>query len=231
MAKHAVPATFEPEMNYSPFPVVKVAYEVSDLVYYFESGNTPTGIQRVQQEICLQLIGDPSNPAVSLVIYDIPHQRWRAVPQDWIKGLISAARSVRNGVDVWSEIYRTFFSKISSFSFHQFEPGDWLVNVGASWALPSYFIHVRHLRRRGVRFAVFLHDCIPLRYPSYFEYEHTIEHTFWLSQIRETANVIFCNSEATRRDYIQLVKPTSNQDVVVNRLDASWVENTWDARR
>src|SRR4051812_47526184 len=218
--KQPTPAASEVASSY------RLNFEVSDLFYYFGTGSTLTGIQRVQQELCLGFFGSHSSALSTLVVYDKPLQRWRIVQWDWFASLVKAARSFKAGGAAWDEIYQSFATQLSSFPLKHFEAGEWLVNVGASWALPSYFIQVRQLRRRGVRLGIFLHDCIPARHPAYFDLPHTIEHTYWLAQIRESADVIICNSEATRKDYLELVKPPSADNVHVCRLDASWVDTS-----
>jgi len=203
------------------------SFEVSDLVYYYATGNTPTGIQRVQQEISWVLLQEADEEINAFVVYDRNLQKWRSVPTDWLHSLISTARAFRGDHKAWLVLYEEFAAKLSKFPLRQFERGEWLVNVGASWSLTSYFVQIRQLRRRGIRFAVFLHDCIPVRHPAYFEYFHTVEHTYWLAQIRDTADLVICNSDATRDDYLELVKPYSVDDVRVCRLDASWITSTY----
>jgi len=199
-----------------------LCFEVSDLIYYYKSGNTPTGIQRVQQELASQYLQRLANDNILFVVYDSNLQRWRTVSPQWLQTLISTARAFRGSAMQWQEEYKRLAEKLSTFPMSQPERGDWLVNVGASWSMPSYFIQIRQLKRRGVKCAFFVHDCIPLLHPAYFEYNHTIEHSYWLYQVRETADLVICNSEATRADYLELVKPDNVDNVRVARLDASW---------
>src|SRR5690242_13297036 len=167
--------------------------EVSDLFFFYSGGSTPTGIQRVQQELCIEML-QSGNEALNCVIYDKAQQRWRVAPREWLESLIGAARSFRPGSGrLWAEVYQEFARDFSTFSIKQFEPNEWLVNVGASWALPGYFTQIRHLRRHGVRFAVFLHDCIPARHPAYFDQSLIVEYSYWLANIRENADLVICN--------------------------------------
>ena len=202
-----------------------IHFDVSDLIYYYALESTPTGIQRVQQELARALLSGNAD-GVEAVIYDSAIQKWRTLPNAWVLSLIAAASEFPGTNDAWKEIYQDFSGKLAGFALTQFESGEWLINVGASWSLPSYFVQVRQLRRRGVRFGVFLHDCIPVRHPAYFEYPHTIEHTYWLAQVNDSADLVICNSETTRNDFLELVKPRSVANVHVCKLDASWVENT-----
>lgn len=199
----------------------RAVFEISDLFYYYASGSTPTGIQRVQQELSLELLRQEHHAATSIVIYDKPQQKWRVVSHEWVRSLLNAARSFRSGSHSWRKVYEEFAAQLAVFPIKHFEPGEWLLNMGASWGLPGYFIQVRQLRRLGVRLAIFLHDCIPARHPAYFDQSLSVEHTYWLAQIRETADLVICNSEATRKDYLELVVPPHPEMVYVCRLDAS----------
>ena len=199
-----------------------IAFDISDLAYYYASGNTPTGIQRVQQELAWEFL-QSADAKTSFALYDGAAQRWRVIPADWLRSLIASSRTFRGDHESWKEVYGRFRERMKTFPFRQFQRGEWLLNVGASWSLASYFVQVRHLRRRGVRCAFFLHDCIPVRFPAYFEYHHTIEYSYWLYQIRDTADLVICNSEATRNDYLEIVRPQNVDDVKVCRLNASWV--------
>jgi glycosyltransferase involved in cell wall biosynthesis len=203
--------------------------EISDLFYFYSGGSTLTGIQRVQQELCLDMLRSEKD-SPTCVIYDKGQQRWRVAPHDWLESLIGAARSFRPGSGrLWADVYQQFATDFPGFPIKQFEPGEWLVNVGASWALPGYFTQVRHLRRLGVGYAVFLHDCIPARHPAYFDQSLAIEYSYWLANVRENADLVICNSEATRNDYLELVQPERKQDVRVCRLAASWASKTISA--
>src|SRR5579871_5096131 len=104
-----------------------LCFEVSDLVYYYSSGNTPTGIQRVQQELASQYILRAGSDNVSFVIYDSGLQRWRSVSPQWLSTLISTARSFRGSLSSWQEEYNRIAEKLLTFPFAQFERGDWLV--------------------------------------------------------------------------------------------------------
>lgn len=204
---------------------LSIAFDISDLVYYYSTGHTPTGIQRVQQELAWEFLRTSDAAISSFVVYDGTAQRWRTVSTEWLSSLISTARGFRGTYSGWQEAYAKLREKLKTFAFRQFERGEWLVNVGASWSFPAYFVQVRQLRRRGVRCAFYLHDCIPVRYPAYFEYQHTIEYSYWLLAVRETADLVICNSETTRNDYLEIAKPKRVDDVRVCRLDASWVKD------
>ena len=203
----------------------KIGFDITDLFYYYADGHTPTGIQRVQQELCLNLSADSRYQGIELVVYDRAIQRWRQVPLEWLQSILELSRSFGPSAGSWNEVYQKFAAQLARFPQKRFEPQEWLVNVGASLSLPSYFAQVRQLRGRGVRIGIFLHDCIPVRHPAYFDYFHTVEHSHWLAQVRECADLVICNSDATRDDYVSLVHPPVDQKIKVCRLNAAWDES------
>src|ERR1700683_5862128 len=104
-----------------PRTAAKVSFEVSDLVYYYGSGNTPTGIQRVQQELVSQYL-QRADQNISFVIYDFAVQRWKTVNPEWLGNLISTARSFRGQVPRWREEYKRFVERMSPFPLTRLHP-------------------------------------------------------------------------------------------------------------
>src|SRR5256885_7199976 len=91
----------------------RLNFEVSDLFYYYGNGSTPTGIQRVQQELCLQFLESRANTPSTIVIYDKSLQKWRIVPGEWFVSLIQAARSFKTGRDKWQKTYQSFATQLT----------------------------------------------------------------------------------------------------------------------
>ena len=67
--------------------------------------------------------------------------------------------------------------------------------VGSEWLYPR--------QRRGVRAAI-VHDLIPLRFPQYVSDASRRMHLAKLPDVKR-ADVVFCNSEATARDVVELL--------------------------
>src|SRR6185503_6657660 len=93
-----------PSRAQQPWP--PMSFDVSDLFYYYSAGHTPTGIQRVQQELCLELLRLEQASATQLVIYDRVIQKWRLVPGKWLVLLLETARSFRPTARSWNEVYQ-----------------------------------------------------------------------------------------------------------------------------
>lgn len=80
--------------------------------------------------------------------------------------------------------------------------GDVLLTAGAAWIFPRYAARVAALRRRGVRFALLVHDIIPLRRPEWCHPGHT--HTFreWLEVTLPQCDALLTVSKASAGEII-----------------------------
>jgi hypothetical protein len=116
---------------------VGMSLEVSDLFYHYAGGSTPTGIQRVQQELCLELLRAQHEHGIDCVVYDKGLQRWRIASAEWLRSLIDAARSFRPGNRPWADLYQEFSAGFSAFPIKHFEPGEWLVMVASGLFHPG----------------------------------------------------------------------------------------------
>jgi glycosyltransferase involved in cell wall biosynthesis len=82
-----------------------------------------------------------------------------------------------------------------------FAPGDWLVNCGAPWGAALYtpeFLAALH--GNGARFALLVHDLIPLHYPEWCGEGVVRVFQDWLRQVLPRADVVFANSRSVARD-------------------------------
>jgi glycosyltransferase involved in cell wall biosynthesis len=83
-------------------------------------------------------------------------------------------------------------------------PGDIIVSLGASWAIPNYMRHISEAKRRlGVRFAFLLHDLIPLQNKSFVEQWHVEKFKTWLEDAIPSADAIFTTSKQSRDILLQ----------------------------
>ncbi len=82
---------------------------------------------------------------------------------------------------------------------HFVRRGDIVVTLGASWGIPSYMKHVAEAKRRfGVKFAVLVHDLIPLENESFVEARHVVQFREWLQEAIPIADVVFTVSNYSR---------------------------------
>lgn len=79
-------------------------------------------------------------------------------------------------------------------------PGDVLLTAGAAWIFPRYAARVATLRRRGVRFAVVVHDIIPLRRPEWCDPKHSQVFRNWLDATLPQCDTLLTVSRASARE-------------------------------
>jgi glycosyltransferase involved in cell wall biosynthesis len=82
----------------------------------------------------------------------------------------------------------------------EFAPGDWLVNLGASWDLPYEPAFLATLRAGGVRFAVLIYDLIPELFPEWTIPSSAGAHRTWLMETVPQADAVFAISQCTAGD-------------------------------
>ena len=86
---------------------------------------------------------------------------------------------------------------------HRFEdfvkPGDIIVTLGASWGIPDYMRRIAEAKRRHrLRFAILIHDLIPIEYESFVEERHAAQFRGWLEQAIDVADMVLTVSKHSR---------------------------------
>ena len=210
-----------------------VWFDYTDLIHYFEDNRVPTGIQRVQIGIFrASLSRDSGNAAerVAACSFDTQRRCWVAVPDALLASVCRAACQTATGItsangddDAWRAMTGALRQSISGGVAAPFAPGDVLVNIGSSWWIPDYLRFVHHLQReRGVLYASFVHDCIPLRVPETCSANLVDEFAEWFGAAMRIADIVLANSAHTARDIALLAPGYCGQSVAshVVRLDA-----------
>jgi len=83
--------------------------------------------------------------------------------------------------------------------------GDIIVSLGASWGFPHYAKHIAEAKRRcRVRFAVLVHDIIPIEHECFVEPEYARTFAKWLEEIVPQADVVLTVSKYTRNALMRL---------------------------
>jgi len=78
-------------------------------------------------------------------------------------------------------------------------PGDIIVSLGASWGFPGYMQYIARAQRRyGVRFAMLVHDTIPIENESFVEPLHLYKFRTWLEQAIANADTVLTVSKYSR---------------------------------
>lgn len=206
-----------------------VVFDVSDLLGYFNNARLPTGIQRVQIEVITALLNEPT-PGLEVRICAFTSGRdvWAEVEEQVFLSLAELALvSGERNDPVWQGALDDLKLLLAMSPALAFPRGAWLINLGTSWWLQNYFLHVRRARAAwGVRYVPFVHDLIPIMTPEHCVLRLTQDFISWASGVFAHADRYLTNSEASKRDLLTVAKTLDAaidpDDVHVVRLDADF---------
>lgn len=206
-----------------------LVFDVSDLMGYFEKARLPTGIQRVQIEVITALLSQPSNRFdVAICSFSSGRDHWVEIPTDLFIALADLARTSGDIQEpAWLEALDRLKTEVDLGASFPFERGAYLINLGTSWWLQNYFLHVRQAKDRfGVRYIPFVHDMIPVMTPEHCTVPLTQDFIGWTMGVFSHADYFFTNSQASRRDLIAVASTLGHElperRVHVVRLDADF---------
>ncbi|MFC5343989.1 glycosyltransferase [Brevundimonas staleyi] len=212
---------------------VHLVFDISDLVGYFKNARLPTGIQRVQIEVVSGLLREPDlRFDVSVCSFSSARDHWVEVPTDLFLRLSDLARSNGDMAEPeWLDALEELTVEIDLGEAFDFARGAYLINLGTSWWLQNYFLHVREAKERfGIHYIPFVHDMIPIMTPEHCTRPLTQDFISWAMGVFSHADYFFTNSEASKRDLISVAQTlgyTLDTDQVhVVRLDADFRKAT-----
>lgn len=198
-----------------------IVFDISDLISYFSHSRRPTGIQRVQIEAVIHVLDEPSALAAPTGICCFVDGRddWVWVPERPILHLarLSLAGS-GSDEEEWSRARDRLHLGLQLAERATFAKGAAIVNLGTSWWLRNYFLHLRAERHeRGIVYIPMVHDVIPAIAPELCTDAVVQDFVAWASGIFDHADRFLANSQATKRDLIALAHRLGH------RLDPSQV--------
>lgn len=227
----------------APGQAVQIVFDASDLAAYLADNRTPTGIQRVQLNVIARAVLDPVEGVTAAVVaFDAAGGAWREIGRDLFLNLWRLSRSGGDPAAAdWQAALAELRKGLAGGADFVFAPGARLVNLGTSWWIRDYFLHVRHVARLyGVRYVPMIHDCIPLVTPEHCAPGLVEEFAQWFSGMVAMAEEAIANSEwsaADARRFAAAVLPEAKLPVAVVRLDADLrrdlgaaAADTWPAR-
>jgi tetratricopeptide (TPR) repeat protein len=180
-----------------------VLFDVSDLIQYFQTARTPTGIQRVQ--ICsISSILDQDDASVgsAIVCFTASRDFWIKIPSDLFGGL---ARLTLSGGSLTDQTWQSALSELKTTLEvgppYEFRGGETLINLGTSWWLTNYFLMIRLAKTKfGIRYVPFVHDLIPIITPEHCTKELSQDFINWIIGVFYHADAYLVNSHATGAD-------------------------------
>lgn len=189
--------------------------DVTDFMEYARVNVSLSGIQRVLANLALYL-KHADMPGYRVVPIVPEYDRFR------ILGVNTAA--FIDLVEVYNQLHvdrHLLDQKIqavfdSRFSINP-EPDDMIVVAGAFWIYPHYDA-IMHLRQRGVRFGLFVHDLIQVRMPEYVERAATDKFYIQMSDAFDIADFIMANSEYVANDIKDFIREHKNYTLPVQAV-------------
>jgi glycosyltransferase involved in cell wall biosynthesis len=179
---------------------VPVVFDASDLVNYFRHSRLPTGIQRVQMEVILAAFDMHVDAQVGC--FSDWAGTWSRIPAAHFQTLCTLAVSSGDRMDpAWIDALDILTATLAVNSPVTFSPGTFLVNLGSSWCMPNYFLHLRQAQQRsGIHYVPFVHDFIPAIAPEHFVEQLSQDFLGWAFQVFRHADFFLVNSRSTRDD-------------------------------
>jgi len=208
---------------------MKLWLDVDDLFFFAQRSGRPTGIQRLSGETykafaatCPEKVGfvvhDPRSGGFSVVdwasvakVYErltegtdcLAEKPGNAVaqltPLDRIRWVLGVYRTPEAPAPA-PPLERPIGPSLNAVA----SPGDVLCSLGAPWHNVDYVPQVAALcGARDMKFAVLIHDLIPLVRPEYFDVGRAPNFEPFVRQALALADTIFTNSRFTARDVLQ----------------------------
>ena len=182
---------------------LQVVFDVSDLIQYFNHARLPTGIQRVQIEIITNLILSTSKAFdLKVCCFTKESDGWLDLPLMFFNQICKLA-SISGDTEAgdWGSALAELKLQLASAQPIIFKQGAYLINLGTSWWLQNYFLHVRAAKARyGIRYVPYVHDCIPIMTPEHCVETLTRDFITWTLGAFQHADHILVNSHATAKD-------------------------------
>lgn len=177
-----------------------IAFDASDLISYFHHSRLPTGIQRVQMEVICNAL--QCNQAVRVCCFSDERGAWVRLPADVFDDLCALSIKSADTVDPkWVELIEVVTAILAEGPAVDFARGAFLVNVGTSWWMSNYFLHVRHAQREhGIHYVPFIHDFIPVILPEHCIRQLTQDFLGWALGVFRHADFYLVNSSSTEAD-------------------------------
>ena len=203
------PVAFNPRRSVDRCTNPVLVIDGGDLLLHFLHARLPTGIQRVQLQIIAAILASqPRNYSLILACFAPCRDLWVDIPGTLFLALAGlAASGGATDERQWQEAVLELTAVLVHGEAVEFQTGAVLVNLGASWTHPNYFLRLRNAKARfGIRFIPFVHDCVPALMP-----EHCVEATVrdyndWLLGVFFHADGYLVNSKSTAADLSRIAE-------------------------
>jgi glycosyltransferase involved in cell wall biosynthesis len=210
---------------------VHTYFDVSDLVGYYGQARLPTGIQRVQIETITQAFATGAGDFRICCVFE-GRDEWIEVPARQFVDLVQLSLQGNDREDpAWLEALNRLYIVLALAEPMRFPSGACLVNLGTSWWLQNYFLHVRNAQiAHGIKYVPLIFDLIPVLMPEHCINGLVENFITWLVGVFDHAAGYLAISEATKADLLRVAADLGyNLDpasIEVVRLDADFRKPT-----
>ncbi len=132
-------------------------------------------------------------------------------PAKLLNNFLSAVPEIIRHPGFFYSILKVAVHDIISVRFRRYQllplvrPGDVIVSLGAGWGIPHCIEHIAKAKRRyGIKFAILIHDLIPIEYETFVERQHVIQFRSWLEDAIPLADMVLTISRHSRDTLIRL---------------------------
>ncbi len=204
----------------------RIWIDTDDFIRMFDWAITPTGIGRVQMELVPELVrafpdkvrlfrvSRNGKPAVVVE----PEEITRLVRSaDFVLANGRERRSLVRVVQFLRFSARRAKAKLESLTGNaparrfasEVRPGDLIVNFGASWEHPGYGKEIRALKKQyGLRFAILVHDILPVTHPQFVSPSHIPNFKRWLAEMAGLWDMVLTPSKASAQALVRYLEAT-----------------------
>ena len=191
--------------NFSLAAPHAILFDVTDLFAFFGQRRLPTGIQRVQIEISLALLDQPTDIQPIFCLYSGARRGWIALPHDEFQALCHLAKQSDDVTDpAWVRQLEGLYRTVAVSPTIQLSTLAVLINLGTSWADRNYLLDVRNARdRQEMIYIPLVFDLIPLIRPDWFMQSLVRDYRIWFGSMLHSVDGCLAISQATRQDLIE----------------------------
>ena len=171
--------------NFSLAAPHAILFDVTDLFAFFGQRRLPTGIQRVQIEISLALLDEPTDIQPIFCLYSGARRGWIALPHDEFQALCHLAKQSDDVTDpAWVRQLEGLYRTVAVSPTIQLSTLAVLINLGTSWADRNYLLDVRNARdRKAMIYIPLVFDLIPLIGPDWFMQSLVRDYRTWFGSM------------------------------------------------
>lgn len=211
------------------FAECAIVFDVSDLISFFGHSRRPTGIQRVQTEVIVHVLrqqAEGRGPKAGICCFIDGRDEWVEVPAAAFLDLVRGSVGGDDDARIWEQSRNLLRLRLLVAPPVVFRRAATLVNLGTSWWLQNYFLHIRDAQARfDLIYVPLVHDMIPVLFPDFCTEQLVRDFVSWVENVFAHTASFLSVSYSSKRDLIATARTLGYSigadDVEVIGLDAA----------